>query len=67
MKEQLGRGNGELEASMQYISQSFRIKSPEIKGLFLDIGAEELSHMEMVAQTINYSGICSYVKIELPM
>ena len=53
MKEQLGRGNGELEASMQYISQSFRIKDQEIKDLFLDIGAEELSHMEMVAQTIN--------------
>jgi len=33
---------------MQYISQSFRIKDPEIKDLFLDIGAEELSHMEMV-------------------
>ena len=38
---------------MQYISQSFRIKDPEIKDLFLDIGAEELSHMEMVSQTIN--------------
>ena len=38
---------------MQYISQSFRIKNPEIKDLFLDIGAEELSHMEMVATTIN--------------
>ena len=38
---------------MQYISQSFRIKDPTIKDLFLDIGAEELSHMEMVAQTIN--------------
>ena len=38
---------------MQYLSQSFRIKDPEIKDLFLDIAAEELSHMEMVAQTIN--------------
>ena len=53
MQEQLGGGNGELKAAMQYISQSFRIKDPEIKDLFLDIGAEELSHMEMVAQTIN--------------
>lgn len=49
MQEQLGGGNGELKAAMQYISQSFRIKDPEIKDLFLDIGAEELSHMEMVA------------------
>lgn len=53
MQEQLGGGNGEVKAAMQYISQSFRIKDPEIKDLFLDIGAEELSHMEMVAQTIN--------------
>lgn len=53
MQEQLGGGNGELKAAMQYISQSFRINDPEIKDLFLDIGAEELSHMEMVAQTIN--------------
>ena len=53
MQEQLGGGNGELKAAMQYISQSFRIKDPAIKDLFLDIGAEELSHMDMVAQTIN--------------
>lgn len=53
LQEQLGGGNGELKAAMQYISQSFRIKDPEIKDLFLDIGSEELSHMEMVAATIN--------------
>ena len=53
LQEQLGGGNGELKAAMQYISQSFRIKDPEIKDLFLDIGAEELSHMEMVGTTIN--------------
>ena len=34
MQEQLGGGNGELKAAMQYISQSFRIKDPEIKDLF---------------------------------
>ena len=53
MQEQLGGGNGELKAAMQYMSQSFRIKDPEIKDLFLDIAAEELGHMEMVAETIN--------------
>lgn len=53
MQEQLGGANGELKAAMQYMSQSFRIKDPAIKDLFLDIAAEELSHMEMVAQTIN--------------
>ena len=53
LQEQLGGGNGELKAAMQYLSQCFRIKDPEIKDLFLDIAAEELGHMEMVAQTIN--------------
>lgn len=53
LQEQLGGGNGELKAAMQYMSQSFRIKDPEIKDLFMDIAAEELSHLEMISQTIN--------------
>lgn len=53
MLDQLGGPHGELKAAMQYLSQSFRIKDPKIKDLFLDIAAEELSHMEMVAQTVN--------------
>ena len=53
LQEQLGGGNGELKAALQYLSQSFRVKDQEIKDLFLDIGAEELSHLEMVATTIN--------------
>ena len=53
LQEQLGGGNGELKAAMQYMSQSFRIKDPRIKDLFLDIAAEELSHLEMIAQTIH--------------
>ena len=53
LQEQLGGGNGELKAAMQYMSQSFRIKDPAIKDLFIDIAAEELSHLEMVAATIN--------------
>ncbi|MGI5892646.1 MAG: manganese catalase family protein [Bacillota bacterium] len=53
LQEQLGGGNGELKAAMQYLTQSFRIKDPAIKDLFLDIASEELSHMEMVATTIN--------------
>ena len=53
LQENLGGPNGELKAALQYISQSFRIKNPEIKDLFLDIGAEELSHMEILATTIN--------------
>lgn len=53
LQEQLGGPQGELKAALQYLSQSFRIKDQEIKDLFLDIAAEELSHMEMVAQTVN--------------
>ncbi len=53
LQEQLGGGNGELKAAMQYMSQSFRIKDMEIKDLFMDIAAEELSHMEMIGQTIS--------------
>lgn len=53
LQEQLGGGNGELKAAMQYMSQSFRIKDAKIKDLFMDIAAEELSHMEMIAQIIS--------------
>lgn len=53
LTEQLGGPQGELKAAMQYMAQSFRIKDPEIKDLFMDIAAEELSHMEMVSTTIN--------------
>ncbi|GAB6098911.1 manganese catalase family protein [Halanaerocella petrolearia] len=53
IQEQLGGANGELKAGLQYFSQSFRIQDKEIKDLFLDIAAEEFSHAEMVAQTIN--------------
>ncbi|WP_099189098.1 manganese catalase family protein [Tepidibacter mesophilus] len=53
LQEQLGGPNGELKAALQYLSQSFRVKDPTLKDLYLDIGAEELGHMEMVAQTIN--------------
>ncbi len=53
MQEQLGGPHGELKAAMQYLAQSFRVNDPQIKDLFLDVATEELSHMEMVAQTVN--------------
>lgn len=53
LQEQIGGSNGELKAGLQYISQSFRVADPQIKDLFLDIGAEELSHMEMVATMVS--------------
>lgn len=53
IQEQMGGPHGELKAALQYMSQSFRIKDPAIKDLFLDIAAEELGHLEMVATTVN--------------
>lgn len=53
MREQLGGPHGELKAAMQYLSQSYRIKDPRIKDLFLDISSEELGHMEMVDTLVN--------------
>jgi len=53
LQEQMGGPHGELKAALQYMSQSLRIKDKEIKDLFLDIAAEELSHLEMVATTVN--------------
>lgn len=67
MQEQLGGCNGELKAALQYLSQSFRANDPVFKDLFLDIGTEELSHMEMVAQTINLlnGGDVDYKQVEV--
>ena len=53
LQEQLGGPQGELKAAMQYLSQSFRIRDPQIKDLFMDIASEELGHMEMVAELVN--------------
>lgn len=66
MQEQLGGNNGELKAAMQYLSQSFRAKDPVFKDLFLDIGTEELSHMEIVAECINQlnGGDVDYRKVQ---
>lgn len=66
MQEQLGGCNGELKAAMQYLSQSFRAKDPVFKDLLLDIGTEELSHLEIVAECINLlnGGDVDYKKID---
>lgn len=53
LQEQIGGPQGELKAAMQYLSQSQRIKDPQIKDLFMDIAAEELSHLEMVCTLVN--------------
>src|SRR5436190_23580413 len=46
--EQFGGANGELAAAMQYSIQGFNCDDPARKDLLLDIGTEELSHLEVV-------------------
>jgi Mn-containing catalase len=46
--EQFGGANGELAAAMQYSIQGFNCEDPERKDLLMDIGTEELSHLEIV-------------------
>src|SRR5690348_8161460 len=46
--EQFGGANGELAAAMQYSIQGWNCDDPERKDLLMDIGTEELSHLEVV-------------------
>ena len=49
---QFGGPDGELAASMRYLSQRFAMPYADVRGLLTDIGAEELSHLEMVGTII---------------
>jgi len=46
--EQFGGANGELAAAMQYSIQGLNCEDLERKDLLMDIGTEELSHLEIV-------------------
>ena len=50
---QYGGPDGELGASMRYLSQRYAMPYPELKALLTDIGTEELGHMEMVAAIVH--------------
>ena len=50
---QYGGPDGELGASLRYLSQRFSMPYPELKGLLTDIGTEELGHLEMVAALVH--------------
>ena len=50
--EQFGGANGELAAAMQYSVQGFNCEDPARKDLLMDIGTEELSHLEIVGALI---------------
>ena len=49
---QYGGPDGELGASLRYLSQRYAMPYPELKGLLTDIGTEELGHLEMVATIV---------------
>lgn len=50
---QYGGPDGELGASLRYLSQRFSMPFPEVQGLLTDIGTEELGHLEMVGAIVH--------------
>ncbi len=50
---QYGGPDGELGASLRYLSQRYSMPFDELKGLLTDIGVEELGHLEMVGAIIH--------------
>ena len=49
---QFGGPDGELAASMRYLSQRYTMPYNEVAGLLTDIGTEELAHMEMISTIV---------------
>ncbi len=49
---QFGGPDGELSASMRYISQRYAMPYTEVQAILTDIGTEELAHMEMVSTIV---------------
>lgn len=50
---QYGGPDGEIGASLRYLSQRYTMPNGELIGLLTDIGTEELAHMEMVASIVH--------------
>ena len=50
---QSGGPDGELGASLRYLSQRYAMPYPELKGLLTDIGTEELGHLEMIGAVVH--------------
>lgn len=50
---QYGGPDGELGASMRYLSQRYTMPYKECSALLTDIGTEELSHFEMIATIVH--------------
>ena len=50
---QFGGPDGDMAASLRYLSQRYSMPFDELKGLLTDIGTEELGHLEMVGSIIH--------------
>ncbi len=50
---QYGGPDGELGASMRYLSQRYTMPWRGVAGLLTDIGTEELAHLEMVSAIVH--------------
>jgi len=50
---QYGGPDGELGASLRYLSQRYTMPYPELRGLLTDVGVEELGHLEMVGTLVH--------------
>lgn len=49
---QYGGPDGELAASLRYLTQRYSMPLPQAKAVLTDIGTEELAHMEIVATLV---------------
>jgi len=49
---QYGGPDGELGASLRYLSQRYSMPCGELKGLLTDVGVEELGHLEIVGAMV---------------
>ncbi len=50
---QYGGPDGELGASMRYLTQRYSMPYDDLKGLLTDIGTEELAHLEMICAMVH--------------
>ncbi len=57
---QYGGPDGELAASLRYLSQRFGMPDQNAKAILNDIGTEELAHLEMVGTIVHQltDGVC---------
>ncbi len=55
----LGGPNGEISASLRYLSQRYSMPTDAAKALLTDIGTEELAHMEIVGTIVRQLAKCA--------